>query len=169
MQGPIATWIPNGACGFVNLRLITPFASTATIRESPQARFAGHRSLKSNFSTLSAAPPVDRATASCSYHGFTHQRAVEFSANEFCISDKIDGPAGEHDIEQFWHFAQEPRELAPGRWDIGDIAEFTADGGLVEPAWRSRCFGTKESAWVVVVRRRTGLPAQLHARLRLLT
>jgi Heparinase II/III-like protein/Heparinase II/III N-terminus len=109
----------------------------------------------------------EHATASCSYHGFTHRRTVEFAANEFCISDEINGPAGEHDIEQFWHFAQEPRELAPGRWDIGNIAEFTADGGVVEPAWRSRCFGSKESAWVIVVRRRTGLPTQLHARLRL--
>ena len=105
--------------------------------------------------------------ASCSYHGFTHTRAVEFAANEFSITDDITGPGGEHDVEQYWHFAIEPREISPGHWAIGDLAEFAAEGGVVESTWRSRCFGTKEPAWVIVVRRRTSLPAKLCARLRL--
>jgi len=103
----------------------------------------------------------------CSYQGFTHTRKVEFGDSEFSITDEIAGPAGEHDIEQFWHFALEPRQLSHGTWAVGDIAEFTADGGVVEPAWRSRCFGSKEPAWVIAVRRRATLPLNLRARLRL--
>jgi hypothetical protein len=87
------------------------------------------------------------------------------NGNEFEIVDQIEGPAGEHDIEQFWHFAQSPRETVPGTWSIGDIAEFTADGGKLEDGWRSRCFGSKDAAPVIVVRRTTVLPVTLRARL----
>jgi len=108
-----------------------------------------------------------RAAATCSYSGFTHTRTVEFTNSEFAIIDHIAGPQGEHDIEQFWHFAHMPREVSPGAWAVGDIAEFTADGGCVEQGWRSRCFDSKEPAPVIVVRRRATLPLTLHARLRL--
>ena len=110
---------------------------------------------------------VDRASAICRYQRFVHQRTIEFAANEFSIADEITGPGGEHDIEQYWHFAQQPRELAPGTWAIGDLAEFRAEGGVVEPAWRSRCFGSKEPAWAIVVRRRAPLPLSLHTQLRI--
>jgi hypothetical protein len=108
-----------------------------------------------------------RAVASCKYREFIHARTVEFASNEFAITDEISGPDGEHDVEQYWHFALEPREVSSSHWAIGDIAEFSAEGGVVEPSWRSRCFGTKEPAWAIVVRRRTTLPAELHAFLRL--
>ena len=111
----------------------------------------------------------DRAVAACRYQGFLHTRTVEFvNSREFVIVDLIEGTAGEHLIEQFWHFANEPRELARGTWAIGDIAQFTAEGGVVEEGWRSRCLGTKEAAPVIVVRRRSTLPITLHARLRLM-
>ena len=109
----------------------------------------------------------NRVVGTCSYQGFTHTRKVEFANSEFSVTDEIAGPAGEHDVEQFWHFAVEPRELSAGKWAIGDLAEFTPDGGVVEPAWRSRCLGTKKPAWVIVVRRRAALPFELHAHLRL--
>lgn len=112
-------------------------------------------------------PHQDRATASCTYQGFTHERTVEFANREFSIVDVITGPAGDHDIEQFWHFALQPREVLPGTWAVGDLATFTVEGGVVEPAWRSRCFGTKEPAWVIVVRHRAALPLELQARLQL--
>jgi hypothetical protein len=99
----------------------------------------------------------------CAYRPFFHQRRVEFSQNQFQIADEIEGPSGEHDIEQFWHFAVEPRELSQGRWAIGDVAEFSAEGGIVEQSWRSRCFATKEPAWTIVVRRRAELPLTLYA------
>ena len=110
----------------------------------------------------------DRAVALCRYQGFSHARTVEFlNGNEFEIVDQIDGPAGEHEIEQLWHFALSPTELTPGTWSIGDIAEFTVDGGKLEDGWRSRCFGSKEVISVVAVRRRTTLPIALRARLKL--
>jgi hypothetical protein len=108
-----------------------------------------------------------RATAICSYQGFSHARSVDFANGEFTIKDEVAGPIGEHDIEQFWHFAVEPRELSRGTWAVGDTAEFAAEDGVVEPAWRSRCFGSKEAAWVIVVRRRASLPLTLTARLRI--
>ncbi len=83
------------------------------------------------------------------------------------IVDHIEGPEGEHLIEQFWHFATIPSDRTAGTWIVGDIAEFTAENGVLEQGWRSRCFGTKESAPVIVVRRRATLPIILRARLRL--
>src|SRR5208283_671162 len=100
----------------------------------------------------------DRAVATCSYQGFTHTRTVEFADGEFAIIDHIEGPAGEHDIEQFWHFAQNPREVIPGKWSIADLADFTVEGGTLEEGWRSPCFGSKEPAAMIVVRRRATLP-----------
>lgn len=110
---------------------------------------------------------LQRLVASCSYREFIHTRSVEFAVNEFFITDEITGPGSEHDVEQYWHFAIEPREISPGHWAIGDFAEFTAEGSVVESTWRSRCFGAKEPDWVIVVRRRAALPAKLCARLRL--
>ncbi len=111
----------------------------------------------------------DRAVAVCRYLGFSHQRTVRFTnGSEFEIIDELDGPAGEHDIEQFWHFGASPRESTAGTWHIGDVAEFSVEGGSLEEGWRSRCFGSKEAAPVIVVRRRTTLPVKLRAELRLL-
>ncbi len=110
----------------------------------------------------------DRAVAVCRYRGFSHTRTVELvNGSVFDVVDQVDGPAGEHLIEQFWHFALSPTERTAGTWRIGDIAEFTAEGGILEEAWRSRCYGSKETAPVIAVRRRTSLPITLHARLRL--
>ena len=108
-----------------------------------------------------------RVVASCSYREFVHTRFVEFADNQLTITDEIAGPGGEHDIEQFWHFAMEPREISPDRWAIGGLADFSAEGGVVESTWGSRCFGTKDPSWVIVVRRRTTLPVKLPARLRI--
>lgn len=108
-----------------------------------------------------------RAVAICRYHGFTHTRTVEFTNGEFAIVDRIEGPEGEHGIEQFWYFAQDPHEITRTEWSIGNLARFTAEGGILEQGWRSRCFGSKEPAPVLVVRRCTTLPVTLNARLRL--
>jgi len=108
----------------------------------------------------------DRAVAVCRCLGFTHTRTIEFSDDEIAVADLIEGPPGEHQVEPSWHFAQEPRELAPGSWSIGGLAVFSMDGGTLQPGWRSRCFGSKEAAPVIRLYRRTELPVTLHARLR---
>jgi len=110
---------------------------------------------------------VTRATAICCYRGFAHTRTVELTGDQLSITDEIAGPSSEHDIEQFWHFAVEPRPLTPAAWDIDGLAEFTCEGGVLEQSWRSRCFGSKEPAWTIAVRRRAGLPLVVHARLEL--
>jgi hypothetical protein len=107
-----------------------------------------------------------RAAAICSYAGFAHKRAVALVAGAFLVTDEVSGLPGEHDIEQFWHFAVEPRQVDTSTWEIDDLATLTVDGGVVEPAWRSRCFGSKEPAWAIVVRRRAALPLVLRAELR---
>jgi hypothetical protein len=105
--------------------------------------------------------------AICSYRGFTHRRTIEFFNEEFTLADEIEGPGGDHDIEQFWHFASDPRELGPGIWSFGELGIFDTEDGTLEEGWRSRSFGSKEPAPVIVVRRRTTLPVTLHARFRL--
>jgi Heparinase II/III-like protein len=109
---------------------------------------------------------MERAAAVCRYQGFAHTRTVDFTEEELVIVDQIEGPPGEHEIEQFWHFAQNPRELAPGRWAIDGIAEFAAEGGALGEGWRSRCFGSKEPCQVIIVRQCTSLPLTITARLR---
>jgi hypothetical protein len=110
----------------------------------------------------------DYAVATCEYRGFTHKRSVELANNQFSIVDTIEGPAGEHEIEQYWHFADMPNELRPGGWEVPGLAELSIEGGVVEQAWRSRCFGSKEPASVIAVRRRAKLPVTLHASVRVL-
>ena len=127
---------------------------------------------KPDVSVLEFASDVvrDRVVAACRYRGLSHTRTIEFvNGNEFVIVDQVEGPAGEHFIEQFWHLVASPKQLSPGMWNIGDIAELDVEGGTLEEGWRSRCFGSKEAAPVIVVRRTTTLPVMLHTRLRIVS
>ncbi len=117
--------------------------------------------------TVNTDADQDHAVATCSYQGFTHTRTVDFTDSELTVIDVIDGAAGEHDTEQFWHFALEPRSIGEQTWAIGDIAEFGVAGGVVEESWCSRCFGAKEPAWVIVARGHASLPVTVTARLKL--
>jgi len=116
---------------------------------------------------FSTTPELDRAVAVCRYRGFTHKRTVCFNGHEFDILDELEGPPGEHSIEQFWHVEADVRQAASGVWQIGRVAELVVEGGQLENAWRSRVFGSKQVSFVVVVRRQTSLPASLRAQLRL--
>jgi Heparinase II/III-like protein/Heparinase II/III N-terminus len=113
-------------------------------------------------------PELDRAIAVCRYRGFTHQRTVRFNGNEFDILDELEGPPGEHSIEQFWHVGATVHQTAPTVWQIGQRAELVLENGQGEQASRSRGFGAKEESQVVTVRRRVTLPASLRAQLRLI-
>lgn len=97
-------------------------------------------------------PEFDRLDASCSYSGFRHRRCVHFvKAGVILLLDEIDGPAGEHEIEQFWHAGSEGglRRL---------VLEMPAEKS---EGWRSTVYGTKEAAPVACVRRRTLLPCRI--------
>jgi len=110
----------------------------------------------------------DCAIAVCHYGGFTHKRTVQFNTGtEFDILDELEGPPGEHLVEQFWHVGAVVQQTTPGEWRIGHAADLSVEGGQLEQAWRSRVFGSKEASCVVVVRRRIAFPASLRAQLRL--
>ena len=115
---------------------------------------------------FSTTPDEDGAVAVCRHRGFTHKRTVTFrDGSEFDILDELDGPPGEHLVEQFWHVGA-AQQTTPTVWQIGEVAELIVEGGQCEQGWRSRVFGSKEEATVVVVRRRIALPAALRARVR---
>lgn len=117
---------------------------------------------------FSSTPEQDYAVAVCRYRGFTHKRTVEFGNGcEFQVTDELDGPPGEHLVEQFWHVGPAVQQTGPDVWRIEDVAELLVDDGQCKQSWRSRGFGSKEISSVIVVRRRVTFPVSLRARLRL--
>ncbi len=69
------------------------------------------------------------------------------------ILDTVDGPPGEHLLEQFWHLA-----------GLEDASRFCfSTPAEVTEGWRSRIFASKEPAPVLLVARRGPLPARLAA------
>jgi hypothetical protein len=98
----------------------------------------------------------DAIEAECRYRGFTHRRSVEFQKPDVVlIVDEIEGPPGEHDIEQLWHLGSldaRPRLVLP-------------EGGELVESWRSNVFGEKHASPMVRVRRRCALPVRLEARI----
>ncbi len=98
----------------------------------------------------------DLLEAECGYAGFTHRRRVEFQKPDLIlITDEIDGPPGEHDVEQLWHLGSLE---ARARLVLPD------DNELIE-GWRSDTFGEKHPASVMRVRRRSTLPVRLEAKI----
>ncbi|MGD0296419.1 MAG: alginate lyase family protein [Bryobacteraceae bacterium] len=97
----------------------------------------------------------DAMEAECRYRGFTHRRSVEFQKpNVVLIVDEIEGPPGEHDVEQLWHLgslAARARLVLP-------------EGGELVESWRSCVFGEKHSSPMVRLRRRCTLPVRLEAK-----
>jgi hypothetical protein len=94
----------------------------------------------------------DVLNASCAYAGFVHQRRVLLVKPEtLVIVDSVEGPSGEHRIEQFWHLGA-PEEEA--RFSFGAAAERV-------PAWRSRALASREAAASLAVMVRALLPVYL--------
>jgi len=96
----------------------------------------------------------DRLDAECSYAGFTHRRTMEFlRGSALLILDEVRGPAGEHEIEQWWHLSA---AAAASRLVLEEGAE------AVE-SWRSLAYGEKHPAPAIRVVRRGSLPVPLAA------
>jgi len=96
----------------------------------------------------------DYLDATCVYGGFLHRRRILFlKPSRLAIVDTIEGPDGEHCVEQFWH---------PGSAEEERRFSFSAPPERVE-GWRSRAFASREPAPVVRVTRRGGLPVHLAA------
>lgn len=109
----------------------------------------------------------DLLEAKVIYEGFAHRRVVVFEKPDFfLIIDEVSGPAGQYEIEQFWHFGVSVRILHPFLLQAGsveiafderDAAELQWGG---ENGWKSEVFAQKEEAPVVRCRRFTELPAR---------
>jgi hypothetical protein len=99
-------------------------------------------------------PELDYLDAACTYAAFTHRRRIAFlKPRVVIILDSVDGPPGEHTLEQFWHL---------GSCEDAARFSFSAPATPVE-AWRSRAFASKEPAPALCVTWRGPLPAHLAA------
>jgi hypothetical protein len=125
----------------------------------------------------------DFAHAICRYHAapgtapVQHRRAVLWFkrnsaagiANDVLIvRDVIDGPAGRHVIEQFWHPGEPTALLAPNHVLIGSNNHLVIPDGSGFDAvagWRSPTFGEKIPSQLYVARSETELPVTMWAAL----
>jgi hypothetical protein len=98
----------------------------------------------------------DAIEAECRYRGFTHRRSVEFQKPDVVlIIDEIEGPAGEHDVEQLWHLGSiEAR-----------VRLVLPEGDELVESWRSSVFGEEHPSPMIRVRRRCTLPARFEAKI----
>jgi hypothetical protein len=94
----------------------------------------------------------DFLDAACAYAGFVHRRRVLFAKPRLLILlDTVEGPAGEHTLEQFWHLAS-----------LADAARFSFSApAKTTESWRSRALCSKEAGPALVVAIRGPLPAHI--------
>ena len=101
-----------------------------------------------------AAAKTDFLDASCSYGGFTHRRRILFlKPSRVVILDHVDGLAGEHLVEQFWHLAS-PEDAAR--------LSFSAPPTVIG-TWRSRALCSREPATALCVTLRGTMPILIAA------
>lgn len=110
-----------------------------------------------------ATAEFDFLDASCRYRGFTHRRRVLLmhATRSLLVLDDVDGPPGQHRLEQFWHLGS----AAARRCLILPDAEAPEESQGGEHGWRSLALGHKEPAPVVRLERRCALPARFVAAL----
>jgi len=97
----------------------------------------------------------DTLFAECAYGPFVHRRRVVFDKpGRLVVTDELEGPPGEHLVEQFWHLGS-----------ANAIPHLIVDGGVQREAWRSKGYGSRHLGPVVVVEKRTTLPCHLIATL----
>jgi hypothetical protein len=89
------------------------------------------------------------------------------------VLDRVEGPPGEHCIEQFWHCGEKVRQRSPECYEIGreqagtqTLISFEAGAEVRlaegnEYGWISPALGVKEPAPVLWVERRGSLPATM--------
>ena len=94
----------------------------------------------------------DYLDATCDYAGFVHRRRVLFVKPALLVVlDTVEGPPGEHTLEQFWHLAS-----------LSDAPRFSFSAPVkTVESWRSLALCSKEPAPVLSVSLRGTLPAHL--------
>jgi hypothetical protein len=101
--------------------------------------------------TWNTGPDCDLVEAVCRYRGFSHRRRVLFrKPDQVEVTDWVEGPPGEHLVEQWWH----PAEGIPC-------------AGRPVGSWRSRAFGSREQTTAYVVEQKGTLPMELRSLIRL--
>ncbi len=104
-------------------------------------------------------------TAKCESRGFVHRREFHFTPDALVILDRITGPPGPHDIEQFWHTPLQPRQqgntvqLGPTTLELAPDAEIE-----ILPGAYSLCYGQKTPSYRIRAARRGKLPCEFQAR-----
>jgi heparinase II/III-like protein len=109
-----------------------------------------------NVRQWSTRPQRDYLDATCAYESFTHRRRILFvKPATVIVLDTVDGPPGDHTLEQFWHLdsAEDAARFS-----------FSAPPELVD-AWRSRALCNREPATALCVTVRGPLPAHIAAML----
>jgi len=99
-------------------------------------------------------PERDYLDATCAYAGFTHRRRILFvKPATVIVLDTVDGPSGDHTLEQFWHLDS-----------AEDAARFSFSAPVeVVDAWRSRALCSREPATALCITVRGPLPAHIAA------
>jgi hypothetical protein len=97
----------------------------------------------------------------CLYSGFTHRRRVTLEDGRVTVRDEVEGAAGEHSLEQFWHFGVPVESLGATnfRAGTGTVVETSSPAEIIQ-GWRSPALGSKLPIQVLRVQRRTTLPAE---------
>jgi Heparinase II/III-like protein/Heparinase II/III N-terminus len=99
-----------------------------------------------------ASDQQDYLDATCAYGGLVHRRRIVFlKPTLLVLLDTVDGPAGEHLLEQFWHL---------GALSDASRFSFSAPVQTLE-SWRSLALCSKEPAPLLSVALRTPLPAHM--------
>jgi len=100
----------------------------------------------------------DCLDAECAYRGFTHRRSIRFlKPDVLLVTDEINGPPGEHEIEQFWH---------PGSSEAERFFTFDGEPERLE-GWRSNALGEKHSSPMLRIYKRGELPVKLETKINL--
>ncbi len=93
----------------------------------------------------------DFLAAHCLYAGFTHRRTIRFlKPDRLVVEDQIEGPPGNHDIEQFWHLGSESARQRIIVDPLGEVLEFSSCA--------SSAFGEKHPSPAIRLSRRGPLP-----------
>jgi hypothetical protein len=79
--------------------------------------------------------------ATCRYREITHTRTFQWESGRIRIVDQLDGPPGEHRVEQVWHLVrQEDRSL----FQFSCAQEHLRKGTALSVNWTSPVFGSKQ-------------------------
>ena len=123
---------------------------------------------------------VWEAEAECRSMSFRHRRRIRFAPGAWLeITDRVEGDgSSEHEVEQFWHCGVEVTALGGGQFQLGERTKLTLIGatgpGQADQVschrghphgWRSRAYGVRVEAPVILRRWRGRLPLEWTTRM----